>query len=83
MSASNPRAQIPGYSGYIPGKDSQNKFGASFGHLTKGAYDNHKEAFLTTNVSTNSFIQKQYPEGDTFWSKSNNLNVLQSSGDKE
>lgn len=53
MASQNSRAQVPGYCGFIPGKNAQNKFGASFGHLTKGAYKTNNDAFLTTNISNN------------------------------
>lgn len=31
----NHRAQVPGYCGYIPGKNSENKFGRTFGEISK------------------------------------------------
>jgi hypothetical protein len=34
--AVNNRAQVPGYCGYIPGKSSENKFGATFRPGNKG-----------------------------------------------
>jgi hypothetical protein len=38
MSQVNSRAQVPGYCGYIPGKNSENKFGSTFGQVTKESY---------------------------------------------
>jgi hypothetical protein len=75
--STNPRAQVPGYCGFIPGKNAENKFGASFGHITKGAYTTNKDAFLTTNISNNEFIKKQHPETDTFWGNDNKINVFE------
>lgn len=63
----NPRAQVPGYCGYIPGKNSENKFGSTFGQVTKGAYSTQQDAFLTTNITNNAFIQQQYTSDDRFW----------------
>lgn len=76
MSATNPRAQVPGYCGFIPGKNAENKFGASFGHITKGAYETNRDAFLTTNISNNEFIQKQYPQSNTFWNNNSKINIF-------
>ena len=58
----NTRAQIPGYCGYIPGKYSENKFGSTFGQVTKGSYGTQGEAFLTTNIANNTFIQRQHED---------------------
>ena len=58
----NNRAQVPGYCGYIPGKNSQNKFGATFAQVTKNSYPTQPESFLTTNIANNQFIQKQHSE---------------------
>jgi hypothetical protein len=76
MSQSNPRAQVPGYCGYIPGKDSENKFGSTFGHITKDSYQSQKDAFLTTNMGNNTFIQKQYSGDDRFWGNDGKMNVF-------
>ena len=54
------RAHVPGYCGYIPGKDSENKFGTTYGQVTKGSYPTQNDSYLTTNISNNTFIQKQY-----------------------
>ena len=53
MSLTNQRAQVPGYSGYIPGKNSENKFGATFAEVSKDSYPTQKESFLTTNFANN------------------------------
>lgn len=58
--AVNNRAQVPGYCGYIPGKSSENKFGATFAQVTKGSYPTPEHSFLTTNIANNEFIQKQH-----------------------
>ena len=60
MTQANQRAQVPGYCGYIPGKDSENKFGSTFGHITKGSYQTQVDSYLTTNLTNNTFIQKQH-----------------------
>jgi hypothetical protein len=49
----NNRAQVPGYCGYIPGKYSENKFGATFAHVTKDSYPTQPQSFLTTNIANN------------------------------
>ena len=67
MSQVNPRAQVPGYCGYIPGKNSENKFGTTFGQVTKGSYPSQQESFLTTNLNNNQFIQQQYTADHRFW----------------
>ncbi len=67
MSQFNARAQVPGYCGYIPGKNSENKFGSTFGQLTKNSYQTQTDAFLTTNIHNNTFIQQQYSGDDRFW----------------
>ena len=76
MSQSNPRAQVPGYCGYIPGKNSENKFGGTFGQITKGAYPTQKESFLTTNIGNNTHIQQQYQSDDRFWGNSGKLSAF-------
>lgn len=53
MSVNNHRAQVPGYCGYIPGKYSENKFGATFAQVTKDSYPTQPESFLTTNIANN------------------------------
>ena len=73
MSQPNPRAQVPGYCGYIPGKNSENKFGNTFGSVTKGSYHTQPVAFLTTNINTNSFIQEQYTGDHPFWGNQGKL----------
>lgn len=72
----NQRAQVPGYCGYIPGKNSENKFGSTFGQVTKGSYQTQSDAFLTTNISNNSFIQKQHTNDDRFWGNDGKLNAF-------
>lgn len=67
MSLSNQRAQVPGYCGYIPGKNSENKFGSTFAQVSKGSYPTQTPAFLTTNIAANSFIQQQHAQSDSFW----------------
>lgn len=59
--ATNQRAQIPGYCGYVPGKYSENRFGGTFSQMTKGSYDPKNDEFLTTNISNNTNIKSQYP----------------------
>lgn len=58
----NNRAQVPGYCGYIPGKNSENKFGATFAQVTKDSYPTPAHSFLTTNIANNEFIQKQHAD---------------------
>lgn len=79
MSQINNRAQVPGYCGYIPGKNSQNKFGTTFGHVTKGSYTTQHDAFLTTNIHNNEFIQKQYTGDHRFWGNEGKLNAFNES----
>ena len=67
MSLTNQRAQVPGYCGYIPGKNSENKFGSTFGSVTKGCLNTQNDAFLTTNIKNNAFIQQQYSNDHRFW----------------
>ena len=76
MSQPNPRAQVPGYCGYIPGKNSENKFGSTFGEVTKNSYGTQPEAFLTTNIHNNGFIQKQYQGDDRFWGNSGKVSAF-------
>lgn len=76
MSQVNKRAQVPGYCGYIPGKNSENKFGSTFGQVTQGSYSAQQESFLTTNVHNNTFIQQQYSGDDRFWGNEGKLNVF-------
>jgi len=78
----NPRAQVPGYCGYIPGKNSENKFGSTFGQVTKGAYTAQQDAFLTTNIKNNTFIQQQYSADDRFWGNEGKISAF-SSGTQE
>lgn len=77
MNVSNPRAQVPGYCGYIPGKNSENKFGSTFGHITKDSYPTQPEAFLTTNASNNTFIQQQYTGDHRFWGNQGKVSAFQ------
>jgi hypothetical protein len=79
MSQVNNRAQVPGYCGYIPGKNSENKFGSTFGQITKGAYSTQQEAFLTTNIQNNEFIKQQYSQDHSFWGNEGKLNAFQQS----
>ena len=72
---SNHRAQVPGYCGYIPGKYSENKFGATFAEVSKGSYPTQQESFLTTNIANNTFIQQQHPE-NKFWTNSGALTAF-------
>lgn len=53
MSLTNQRAQVPGYCGYIPGKNSENKFGATFAEVSKDSYPTQQQSFLTTNFANN------------------------------
>lgn len=76
MSQPNPRAQIPGYCGYIPGKNSENKFGSTFGHITKDSYPTQNPSFITTNINNNAFIQKQYSNDDRFWGNEGSLSAF-------
>lgn len=80
----NSRAQIPGYAGFIPGKSSENKFGATFAQVSTGSYPIHPQSFLTTNIANNSFIQQQHTEvkvlktqEDKFWSNSGKINAFE------
>lgn len=58
----NSRAQIPGYAGFIPGKNSENKFGATFAKVSTGSYPVHQQSFLTTNLANNCVIQQQHSQ---------------------
>lgn len=73
----NERAQVPGYCGYIPGKYSENKFGATFAQVSKGSYPTQKDSFLTTNIANNTFIQQQHAEGDAFWGNTGKVTAFQ------
>jgi hypothetical protein len=72
----NHRALVPGYCGFIPGKNSENKFGSTFGQITQGSYQTQSDSFLTTNISNNIFIQKQHPGEDGFWGNDGKLNAF-------
>jgi hypothetical protein len=74
----NSRAQVPGYSGYIPGKISANRFGATFAQISSGAYPDHPQSFMTTNIANNSFIKQQHAnEDNAFWSDSGKVDGFQ------
>lgn len=60
--SSNQRAQVPGYGGYVPGKNSENKFGATYARVSTGSYPTPSGSFLTTNIANNSFIQQQHSQ---------------------
>lgn len=79
MNHPNSRAQVPGYCGYIPGKNSENKFGSTFGHITKDAYSTQQDAFLTTNIHNNSFIQQQHAADDRFWGNQGKISAFSQS----
>lgn len=76
MSQGNPRAQVPGYCGYIPGKNSENKFGSTFGHLTKDSYPTQEPSFLTTNIRNNEFIQQQHTNDHLFWGNQGKISAF-------
>ena len=79
MSQPNPRAQVPGYCGYIPGKNSENKFGTTFGETTKNSYGTQPQAFLTTNIHNNEFIKNQHPNDDRFWGNTGKVSTFNQS----
>ncbi len=70
----NSRAQVPGYCGYIPGKASENKFGATFAKVTSNSYPTPPHSFLTTNAANNSFIQQQHEGDNKFWGNTGKVN---------